>query len=181
MRISSSGIARYLLASILVISILGVFQLTRFNKEKTTRIEHDIVQTQELRKTQKRLIKVSNQLDEALYELQQAKIKTCTDQNKAIKAEIVTEFRKDVNQMNQLLPPPRSAEGNKIVSIFVASGVKAVKEANPYHDCSNKALGIIPLPKPILSSGPKSKSAFSSPSSIPKDPRAGTALQPMFP
>jgi len=173
MRLTLSGIARYSLSIIIVFTIFGIFQLTQYNKEKTSRIEKDVAQTAELRKTQQQLTRIQNKLDIAIAELQKVKLTSCQELNVSIKRMIITEFIKDSNLMNQLLPPPRNAISSIIANTFITTGVRSVKDTNPLHDCSAKTLGIIPLPKPIPSSVSGIKPTTTPSSSSPKAKWAG--------
>lgn len=146
-RFTIESAARYSLATLIVVICFGIFQLTQYNKEKIARINSVAKEHAANVKTQKQLIVISDKLDEATRTLQQAKIDGCNELNKAIKRQIATEFVRSANVMDNFLPQPRTSEEEMVADKFISSNVKTVRDANPYFDCSAKALGIIPLPK----------------------------------
>lgn len=168
-------VARMVVATIIVGLVFAVFAGVRYRQERDARISQNSEQIARLDEQQKEILAQQKLLDEQQAALRQFKIQACHDLNVQIKHLIATEYLKDVHLMDRLLPPPRSGVRALIAATFISTGVAATKLANPYHDCSAKALGLLPIAQPG-SSSPSSSPATTTTSRAPpgKPGQAGT-------
>lgn len=132
----------------------------------------------------KRLAEQNRRLVIALHNERADRLTTaCKESNLAAKRATVAEYQRISSLLERIVPPPRTPAVQAAINLTIAADVQAVRQANPYRDCSARALGIKPLPASVLhpaSSPPTTTAGSRSP---PKGSQAGrtTTTQPRPP